>query len=254
MMGHEIKSIRFGRRGFATRIASVSVLAAASAAGGIAYATTALKTTASRFVTSVGIVLLVALSLAAGSARAVQDGFIAYTQSCDGRYVTLTVTAAGQQPYESMTFSLYLSGPGYLAANPQQIESDANAVATATFSGLPSAGATVYLLVHSPSVGFLYTHDFALSDCSPQAQLSALIAQVQGLDATAGITNSLDAKLSHIQDALSAAKNNSLGVACNSLDAFLNEVVAQAQSHVITAVQAAALTNAAMSIKSALGC
>jgi len=218
-------------------------------------AKTTLNTTANRLRTSVGIVLLVAASLAAGTARAADPGTIAYTQSCDGQSVTLTVAATGEQPYEILQFSLLVNPPGYLAAPPQQIESDANAVATAKFSGLPSPDGTSYFIgVDSPSVGAFQTHDFALADCSPQAQLSALVTQVQGLDVSAGITNSLDAKLSHIQDALSAAKNNSLGVACNSLNAFLNDVAAQAQSHMITAAQAAALTNAALSIKKALGC
>jgi len=72
---------------------------------------TTLNTTANRLRTSVGIVLLVATSLAAGTARAADPGTIAYTQSCDGQSLTLTVTATGEQPYEILQFSLLVDPP-----------------------------------------------------------------------------------------------------------------------------------------------
>jgi hypothetical protein len=219
-------------------------------------AKTTLNTTANRLRTSVGIVLLVAASLAAGTARAADPGTIAYTQSCDGQSVTLVVTATGYTPYETLQLVVDRAAPPYdqLAAS-QPIVSNANAVASATFTGLPPS-TSVFIVVEEliSGGGPFRSGEFTLLSCSAQAQLTALVAQVQGLDTNAGIANSLDAKLSHIDDALSAAKSNSLGVACNSLNAFLNEVAAQAQSQVITAAQAAALTNDAMSIQKALGC
>src|SRR5712691_12360438 len=81
-------------------------------------AKTTLNTTANRLRASVGIVLLVAASSAAGTARAADPGTIAYTQSCDGQSVTLRVTATGEQPYEILQFSLLVEPQTQSHASP----------------------------------------------------------------------------------------------------------------------------------------
>lgn len=208
---------------------------------------------APRRMLSMAAVLAVALSFGAAAARGlVSDVTVTYTQVCDGPGVALTVTATGLVTGEQHVFTV--TGDAMSVSSPAFFP-DAEGNATATFSGLASSS-PVLASVHpasSPGAEGI-AGPFSLLDCSPTAQLNALVGQVQSLNVSSGIANSLDAKLSHIQDALAAARNNSVGVACNSLNAFINDVAAQAQSHVITAAQASALTSAAMSIEKALGC
>jgi hypothetical protein len=218
-----------------------------------------MKTATAQLLTGVAVVLLAVLSLAAGGARAGESGTITYRQGCDGQSVMLTITATGYTPYETLQISVLSSTPPFdplgTSASPNPVGSDGNAVATATFTGLPQSTSVFIAVIELISGGGPFRSDaFTLISCSPQAQLSTLIGQVQALNVTDGITNSLDAKLTHIQDALAAANNNSGAVACNSLNAFIHEVAAQAQSQVITAGQAKALTDAALSIEKALGC
>jgi hypothetical protein len=88
---------------------------------------------------------------------------------------------------------------------------------------------------------------------TPVSQINALIALVLSLNLQHGIENSLDHKLQNILDALSAVGGGNLALACNKLDAFVNEVQAQAGQH-ITVAQAAQLIAACDAIKATLGC
>jgi hypothetical protein len=201
----------------------------------------------------VALVLAAALSFAVGEARGlVSDVAVTYAQGCDGRTVTLTVVATGLVVGEQHVFTV---ASDTLNVSSPPASPDAEGNATATFSGLASSSpvlASVHRASSSSPEGIV--GPFRLLDCSPSVQRDALVGLVQGLNVSTGLANSLNAKLSHIQDALAATRNNSLGVACNSLNAFVNEVAAQAQSQVITAAQALLLTNSALSIKKALGC
>jgi hypothetical protein len=77
---------------------------------------------------------------------------------------------------------------------------------------------------------------------------------VQSLNLQRGIANSLDAKLQNAQDALEAARAGSLASACNKLNAFANEVQAQAGNWTLAADQAELLLSATSQIRAALGC
>jgi hypothetical protein len=205
-------------------------------------------------------ILLVALGLTAGAyGYGVIPGqySVEYAQACDGQLVTLTVTYRGLTPnYSQLAVGVgrAISPFDSLGFAPS-VTSDASGIATVVFTGLPaSTSVFTTILDIGPGGGPFGDPVFTTISCTPQAQLSSLVDLVLSLNASDGITNSLDAKLSHIQDALAAARNSSLTVACNSLDAFVHEVAAQAQNGAISQTQATALTNTALSIMKALGC
>jgi hypothetical protein len=205
-------------------------------------------------------ILLAALGLAAGAyGYGVIPGqySVEYAQACDGQLVTLTVTYRGLTPnYTQLEVGVNRpTSPFDQLGVAPSVTSDANGVARVVFTGLPASTSVFTTIVDiGPGGGPFVDPAFTTISCTPQAQLSSLVDLVLSLNASDGIANSLDAKLSHIQDALAAAKNNSLTVACNSLDAFVHEVAAEAQNQAISPTQAAALTNAALSIEKALGC
>jgi hypothetical protein len=205
-------------------------------------------------------ILLAALGLAAGAyGYGVIPGqyTVEFAQACDGQLVTLTVTYRGLTPnYSQLEVQVGRATPPLdVFGLAPSVTSDASGIATVVFTGLPaSTSFGTVILDLGPGGGPFGDGPFTTISCTPQAQLSSLVDLVLSLNASDGITNSLDAKLSHIQDALAAAHNNSLTVACNSLDAFVNEVAAQAQNQAISQTQATALTNAALSIMKALGC
>ena len=92
-----------------------------------------------------------------------------------------------------------------------------------------------------------------LATPDPASLLSDLIALVETFNLRRGIENSLDAKLQNAEAALTAAGEGSLGVACNLLDAFINEVEAQS-GHALTVDQANQLITMANQVKAALNC
>src|SRR6185437_5726528 len=163
-------------------------------------------------IAAVVVVLAAGLSFAASPARGlVSDVTVTPTQACDGPGVTLLVTVSGLVLGEEDRFVVLRDG---LAVVASDYFPDANGNVILTNPGWPSFSTVVVNVFRGGSTTLLGTAGpFTLIDCSPSAQLTALVAQVQGLDVSAGIANSLDAKLSHIQDALDAAKSNSVGVA-----------------------------------------
>jgi hypothetical protein len=94
---------------------------------------------------------------------------------------------------------------------------------------------------------------YPLTPSSPTAVLTSLVTFVQALNLSTGIANSLDAKLQNVLDALDAAHAGDLISACHRLDAFINEVAAQAGNK-LTETQAAQLTLRAENVRVALGC
>ena len=71
------------------------------------------------------------------------------------------------------------------------------------------------------SIPFVLTAD-------PVVALNELVAKVTSLNPHNGISNSLDAKLSNALSALEDLKDNNNGSAINKIEAFINEVEAQA--------------------------
>ena len=88
---------------------------------------------------------------------------------------------------------------------------------------------------------------------SPTVLLTRLITFVQTLNLARGISNSLDAKLQSVLQALDAAHAGDVISSCNRLTAFINEVSAQAGNS-LTTDQAAQLILQAQNIRVALGC
>jgi hypothetical protein len=92
-----------------------------------------------------------------------------------------------------------------------------------------------------------------VDDRSPAILLDELIQLVRGFNLRQGIENSLDAKLGSASRALERANAGDTATACSLLDAFLNEVFAQA-GNALTLDQANQLTTKANAVKAALGC
>lgn len=90
---------------------------------------------------------------------------------------------------------------------------------------------------------------------SPQAQLAALISQVESLISAGGLTqnqgNTLINKLNQIGAKLDAAQT---GAACNQLGAFANQVNAFVNNGSLTQAQGQALINAVNPLRTNLGC
>jgi len=82
----------------------------------------------------------------------------------------------------------------------------------------------------------------------PVVMIGDLIIVVQGINGEQGISNSLDAKLASAQEALQDANTNNDVSAVNKLQAFINEVEAQAGKQLINAGQAAALITQAQDV------
>lgn len=85
---------------------------------------------------------------------------------------------------------------------------------------------------------------------SPSQSLSTLPILVQSFNLPAGIANSLNIKL---QDAIAAANAGNNAAACHHLNAFTNQVRAQA-GKALTAAQAEQLLGVAAQVRAALGC
>ena len=84
-------------------------------------------------------------------------------------------------------------------------------------------------------------------------QISDVVAVVKALDARQGIVTSLDAKLEAALDALDSAKAGERATACQKLDAFKNEVQAQAGKS-LTQEDADGMITDARRIKAVIGC
>jgi hypothetical protein len=94
---------------------------------------------------------------------------------------------------------------------------------------------------------------FTVTVKGADAQTASLIALVQSFNLAQGITNSLDAKLQNVLDALSAANAGNRADACNRLAAFINNVSAQSGKQ-LTIDQANQLIAKANRIRAVQGC
>lgn len=110
-------------------------------------------------------------------------------------------------------------------------------------------GAALTLLV---TLGF--SHPASGQDVvDPVAAIEALAITVAEMNLQNGIENSMDTKLDAALRALEDVTVNNNGAACNSLDAFINEVEAQ-RGNELTSGQADELVAAGHQIKIMLGC
>jgi hypothetical protein len=118
--------------------------------------------------------------------------------------------------------------------------------------GLFPVGDTTVTCMATDQAGNTTTDSFKIHVSGAADQLSALVSAVRTTNGTQGIVNSLDAKLTAVQQALTAANAGNRGDATNKLGAFINDVSAQS-GKALTPDQAAQLINAAKQIQAALG-
>lgn len=134
-----------------------------------------------------------------------------------------------------------------------------NSGVTPTVSCIPlsgvafAIGTTTVNCTATDAAGNQATGSFTVTVNGAVEQLSKLIAVVGVNTNPFGITNSLDTKLQHAINALDAMKANSVGVACNSLRAFINEAQAQSGKN-LTVTGAIQLTEGANRVRAVLGC
>lgn len=84
-------------------------------------------------------------------------------------------------------------------------------------------------------------------------QAADVIAQILSFNLNPGIAESLVTKMSNVQATLAAARPNSVGTACNQLNAFINSVRAQS-GKALTVNQGNQLIGAATRMQAVLGC
>jgi hypothetical protein len=94
---------------------------------------------------------------------------------------------------------------------------------------------------------------FTLTVNGASAQTANLITLVQSFNLVQGITNSLDAKLQNVMDALNATNVGNRANACNQLAAFVNSVTGQSAKQ-LTVSQADLLIMKANQIRTVQGC
>jgi hypothetical protein len=119
---------------------------------------------------------------------------------------------------------------------------------------LPASAVTAdpFVTSYDPAAA-VFTTTIVVPTCTA-GKIEALEQAVAALDVNSGVATSLDVKLDHVRSALEAARANSTTVACNSLDAFVNQVGAEQLAGQIGAADAASLTGLANDIKARLGC
>ena len=119
----------------------------------------------------------------------------------------------------------------------------------ASGSTFPIGATTVNCSAADPA-GNHVAGSFTVTVLGAAAQVSNLIATVDGFNLQHGIRNSLEVKLSH---ALAAIKSNHVAKACKQLDAFIDKAQAKSGKK-LTASQANQLIVAAEQIQATLGC
>jgi hypothetical protein len=114
--------------------------------------------------------------------------------------------------------------------------------------------ATIYnRALDASEVARLYAAGGSGKCASATGLLASLVTFVQTLNLSNGIANSLDVKLQNALQALDDASAGNSPSVCNRMQAFLNEVQAQA-GNALADVQAAQLSASAAQVRSALQC
>jgi HYR domain len=114
-------------------------------------------------------------------------------------------------------------------------------------------GTTTMLCTATDAAGNAATGSVTVLVQAAAAQVSELIVAVQGFNLQQGISNSLDAKLQNVLNALAGAANGETAAVCNQLGAFINETTAQSGKK-LTVAQANQLIAAAQQIRAVIGC
>jgi hypothetical protein len=115
----------------------------------------------------------------------------------------------------------------------------------------PVGDTTVTCTAADPA-GDMSTASFVVHVSGAAEQAAALANLVLATNAKQGIVNSLDAKVSAVQNALAAANAGNRADARNQLEAFINDVTAQS-GKALTPDQVSQLITAARQIRAALG-
>lgn len=121
------------------------------------------------------------------------------------------------------------------------------------YSGLFTFTDFQYVRIQAPagasiSIDAVEAPEFTTLPDDPVVMIENLIAFVADINGEQGISNSLDAKLDSALQALQDANTNNDASAVNKLQAFINEVEAQAGKKLITEPQAADLAAQAQAI------
>jgi hypothetical protein len=114
-------------------------------------------------------------------------------------------------------------------------------------------GTTTVTCSATDASGTIVSGSFHVLVQAAAAQVSALIANVQGYNFAQGIENSLDAKLQNVLAALNAAQGGDVSSVCGQMGAFINETTAQSGKK-LTVAQADQLIVAAQRIRAVIGC
>jgi hypothetical protein len=122
-------------------------------------------------------------------------------------------------------------------------------VSSATFP----IGTSIVTCTATDASGNRASGRFAVTVKDATAQIADVVANVKALDAKQGIVTSLDAKLQTALDALNSARTGERPSACQKLDAFSNEVQAQAGKS-LTQADADRMIADARRIKAVIGC
>jgi len=127
----------------------------------------------------------------------------------------------------------------------------ARGVAVDTTGNAYVAGQTDGTFVGQTSAGDFDVFLAKLGAASPAEQIGDLIGAIGATGLSTGNANSLTSKLAALQSSIASGN---VTAACNQLDAFINEVNADAKTHKLSATEAAALIAAADAIRATLGC
>jgi hypothetical protein len=114
-------------------------------------------------------------------------------------------------------------------------------------------GTTIVACAATDAAGNTASGSFTVLVQAAAAQVAQLIVAVQNFNLQQGISNSLDAKLQNVLNALSGATNGDSAAVCNRLGAFINETQAQSGKK-LTVAQANQLIASAQQIQAVLGC
>ena len=200
-----------------------------------------------RFAFSIGDVTgFATLAVATSTSPVVAGQFYHLVGTYDGSHVRLYVNGIleGQAPV-SATID-YGTRPIFLGTSGEQ-------VFDGKLNGIVDEATIYNRALDAADVAWLHGAGAAGKCASVTGQLTSLTQYVQTLNLAAGMSNSLDAKLSTALMALDDAQVGNTVSVCNRLQAFLNEVEAQT-GHGLTQAQATQLSAMAGQIRSTLGC
>jgi Leucine-rich repeat (LRR) protein len=130
---------------------------------------------------------------------------------------TMQFTATGIFSYDSTRDAT--NEASWSSSDPTVATIDATGLVTSLSAGTTNITASLDSIISSPIT--------LTVSSSPLQSIEQLILEVQKLNSTQGITNSLDAKLLNVKDSLEAANSGNRNDAINKMQAFINACQAQ---------------------------